>query len=130
MEEQLQELNRKFRARIGQGTVALTQANGDLANGKFPNQVANAQMADMGELAASIAHDFNNILGIVQAYAALIVSHAAKLEDVIEHAASIADTRFDFADFGNSVCRSRTGHWPVHFMGSATGALRARRIAR
>ena len=92
MEEQLQELNREFSARIGQGAVALTQANGGLARGKFPNQVANAQMADIGELAASIAHDFNNILGIVQAYAALIVSHAAKLEDVIEHAEVIKET--------------------------------------
>ena len=92
MEEQLQELNREFSARIGQGTVALTQANGGLARGKFPNQVANAHRADIGELAASIAHDFNNILGIVQAYAALIVSHAAKLEDVIEHAEVIKET--------------------------------------
>ena len=54
MEEQLQELNRKFRARIGQGTVALTQANGGL-EGVTSYQVANAHRADMGELAASIA---------------------------------------------------------------------------
>jgi two-component system, cell cycle sensor histidine kinase and response regulator CckA len=92
VEEQLQEFNREFSARIGQGTVALTRANGDLANGKFPNQVANAQMADMGELAASIAHDFNNILSIVQAYAALIVSNPTKPKDVIEHAEVIKET--------------------------------------
>ena len=92
MEEQLQELNRKFSARIGQGTVALTQANGGLASGKFPSQVGTAHMADMGELAASIAHDFNNILSIVQAYAALIVSSPTKPKDVIEHAEVIKET--------------------------------------
>ena len=92
MEEQLQELNREFSARIGQGTVALTQANGGLASGKFPSQVANAHMADMGELAASIAHDFNNILSIVQAYAALIMSSPTKPKDVIEHAEVIKET--------------------------------------
>lgn len=92
MEEQLQELNRKFSARIGQGTVALTQANGGLASGKFPSQVGTAHMADMGELAASIAHDFNNILSIVQAYAAFIVSNPAKPKDVVEHAEVIKET--------------------------------------
>lgn len=92
MEEQLQELNREFSARIGQGAVALTQANGGLASGKFPNQVGTAHMADMGELAASIAHDFNNILSIVQAYAALIVSSPTKPKDVIEHAEVIKET--------------------------------------
>ena len=49
-------------------------------------------MADMGELAASIAHDFNNILSIVQAYAALIVSSPTKPKDVIEHAEVIKET--------------------------------------
>jgi hypothetical protein len=82
VEEQLQELNREFSARIGQGAVVLTQANADLVKGKFPSQVANAHMADTGELAASIAHDFNNILSIVQAYAALIVSSPTKPKDV------------------------------------------------
>ena len=51
MEQQLRELNREVSARIGQGAVVLTQANSDLVKGKFPSQVANAHMADMGELA-------------------------------------------------------------------------------
>ena len=92
MEEQLQEHNRDSSARIGQGTVALTQANDDLVKGKFSSQVGNTQMADMGELAAGIAHDFNNILSIVQAYAALIVSSPTKPKDVIEHAEVIKET--------------------------------------
>ncbi len=93
MEEQLQELNREFRTRIGQGTVALTQPNGGLVTGKFPNQLNNAQITtDIGELAASIAHDFNNILNIVAAYAALIVSNPAEPKDVIEHAEVITET--------------------------------------
>jgi len=92
MEEQLQGLNRKFRARIGQGTVALTQANGGLVSGKFPKQVGNAHRADIRELAASIAHDFNNILSVVEAYAALIVRNPAKPKDVLEHAEVIKET--------------------------------------
>jgi len=47
MEEQLQELNREFKARIGQGRVTLTQANGGLVSGKFPKQVGNAHRADI-----------------------------------------------------------------------------------
>ncbi|HEY1236075.1 MAG TPA: ATP-binding protein [Candidatus Binatia bacterium] len=91
MEEQLRELNRKFKARSGKGTVPLTQANGGLVSGKFPNQVGNAH-TDIDELAASIAHDLNNILNVVQAYAALIVSNPANPEDVIEHAEVITET--------------------------------------
>src|ERR1041385_3617717 len=92
VEEQLQGLNRKFRARIGQRTVALAQANGGLVSGKFPNQVGNAHRADIGELAASIAHDFNNILNVVEAYAALIASNPARPKDVVEHAEVIKET--------------------------------------
>jgi len=93
VEERLQELNRKFRARIGQGTVALTQTNGGLVRGKFPDRMGNAQItANIGELAASIAHDFNNILSIVEAYAALIVSNPRKPKEVIEHAKVIRET--------------------------------------
>jgi two-component system, cell cycle sensor histidine kinase and response regulator CckA len=91
VEEQLQEVKRKFRARIGQRMVALTQANGGLVSGKFPNQAGNVHMA-IGELAASIAHDFNNILNIIEAYAALIVSNPAKPKHVIEHAEVIKET--------------------------------------
>ena len=91
MEEQLQELNRKFRAGIGPRTVALAQANGGLVSGKFPTQVGNAYRADIGELAASIAHDFNNILNVVEAYAALIVSNPSRPKDVTEHAEVIKE---------------------------------------
>jgi signal transduction histidine kinase len=124
VEEQLQELNRKFRARIGQGTAALTQANGDLADGKFPNQVAKAQMADIGELAASIAHDFNNILSIVQAYAALIVSSPTKPKDVIEHAEVIDQgNRREGRDAGTTVSRT----WPKD--GNGAGVCKYQRFA-
>jgi signal transduction histidine kinase len=92
MEEQLQGLNREFRARTGQGRVTLTQANGGLVSGKFPKQVGNAHRADIRELAASIAHDFNNILSVVEAYAALIVRNPAKPKDVLEHAEVIKET--------------------------------------
>jgi signal transduction histidine kinase len=72
--------------------VALAQANGGLVSGKFPNQVGNAHRADIGELAASIAHDFNNILNVVEAYAALIASNPARPKDVVQHAEVIKET--------------------------------------
>ena len=103
--------------------MALTQANGGLASGKFPSQVANAHMADMGELAASIAHDFNNILSIVQAYAALIVSSPTKPKDVIEHAEVIKETVEKGVMLGTTAGRA----WPKD--GNGAGVCKYQRSA-
>jgi two-component system, cell cycle sensor histidine kinase and response regulator CckA len=54
--------------------------------------MGNAHREDIGELAASIAHDFNNILNVVEAYAALIASNPARPKDVVEHAEVIKET--------------------------------------
>ena len=42
--------------------------------------------ASMGKLAARTAHDVNNILHVIEAYAALIIRHPAEPNKVVEHA--------------------------------------------
>jgi two-component system cell cycle sensor histidine kinase/response regulator CckA len=49
-------------------------------------------MARIGKLAAGIAHEFNNILNVIQAYAVLIMSHPAEPKTVIEDAGVIRAT--------------------------------------
>jgi signal transduction histidine kinase/ActR/RegA family two-component response regulator len=87
VEEQLQQLNREL-----QSTAQLTRANADLARfiekGKdFRTQLRHSEMmANIGKRAAGIAHEFNNILNVIQAYAVLIMSHPAEPKNVIEDA--------------------------------------------
>ena len=75
VEEQLQQLNLELQTRIEENTADLTRAN-----------------AGVGKLAARIAHDFNNILHVIQAYAALIMSAPAEPHNVVEHAEVIQRT--------------------------------------
>lgn len=95
MKEQLKEaLNRELTARIAQSTMALTVANTHLVSDKhFCNQVGNSEVrTDITTLTASVAHDFNNILNVIQAYAALIVNNPTESDDVIKNAEVISAT--------------------------------------
>jgi len=95
VKEQLKEpLNRELTARIAQSTAALTVTNAPLVSDKhFRNQVRNSEMrTDIVTLTASIAHDFNNILNVIQAYAALIVNNPTESDDVIKNAEVISAT--------------------------------------
>lgn len=95
MKEQLKEaLNRELTARIAQSTMALTVANTHLVSDKhFCNQVGNSEVrTDITTLTASIAHDFNNVLNVIQAYAALIVNNPTESDDVIKNAEVISAT--------------------------------------
>ena len=95
MKEQLKEpLNRELTARIAQSTAALTVTNAHLVSDKhFRNQVRNSEMrTDIVTLTASIAHDFNNILNVIQAYAALIVNNPTESDDVVKNAEMISAT--------------------------------------
>jgi signal transduction histidine kinase/ActR/RegA family two-component response regulator len=97
-EKQLQQFNRKLELRVSQRTADLTKANDDLVRsmeeGKaFHEQLRRSEMmASIGTLTASVAHDFNNILSVIQAYAALITSHPAEASSVIENAEVIRVT--------------------------------------
>jgi signal transduction histidine kinase/ActR/RegA family two-component response regulator len=85
--EEQQQLNREL-----QSTAQLTRANADLARfiekGKdLRTQLRHSEMmANIGKRAAGIAHEFNNILNVIQAYAVLIMSHPAEPKNVIEDA--------------------------------------------
>jgi signal transduction histidine kinase/ActR/RegA family two-component response regulator len=98
VEEQLQQLNRELQARISERTAELTRANADLVrfieDGKdFDRQLPHSEMTSrIGKLTAGIAHDFNNILNVIQAYAALIMSHPAEQKRVVEDAEVIRVT--------------------------------------
>jgi signal transduction histidine kinase/ActR/RegA family two-component response regulator len=93
VEEQLQQLNREL-----QSTAQLTRANADLVRfieegNDFRTQLRHSEMmARIGKLAAGIAHEFNNILNVIQAYAVLIMSHPAEPKTVIEDAEVIRAT--------------------------------------
>jgi signal transduction histidine kinase/ActR/RegA family two-component response regulator len=97
-QKQLQQFNRKLELRVSQRTADLTKANDDLVRsmeeGKaFHEQLRRSEMmASIGTLTASVAHDFNNILSVIQAYAALIMSHPAEPSSVIENAEVIRVT--------------------------------------
>ena len=75
MEEQLQQLNRELKTPIAASTAQLAKRNSDIA-----------------ELAAGIAHDFSNILNVIEAYARLIMSHPAEPNNVVEDAEMIRKT--------------------------------------
>ena len=98
VEEQLQQLNRELQARISEKTAELTKANADLVrfieDGKnFDKQLPQSEMTSrIGKLTAGVAHDFNNILNVIQAYAALIMSHPAEQQRVVEDAEVIRAT--------------------------------------
>lgn len=74
--------------------MALTVANTHLVSDKhFCNQVGNSEVrTDITTLTASIAHDFNNVLNVIQAYAALIVNNPTESDDVIKNAEVISAT--------------------------------------
>ncbi len=94
MKEQLKEpLNRELTARIAQSTAALTVTDAHLSDKHFRNPIESSEMrTDIGTVTASIAHDVNNILSIIQAYAALIVSNPAETNSVTENAEAIRAT--------------------------------------
>jgi signal transduction histidine kinase/ActR/RegA family two-component response regulator len=135
VEEQLQHLNRELQVRIAESAAELTRANADLARGKDSRkQLRQAElMTNIGTLAAGIAHDFNNILNVIQAYAALILSHPADANHVVEDAKVIratveegvalarqllavgrkAETKLDLADINDLVQRTTKSLAPM-----------------
>ena len=94
VEEQLQGLNRDFKAKISQKTAELAAANAVLLESVERDKDAGDQLRieNINLVSAGIAHDFNNILNIIQSYAMLIMRHPAQSASVIENAEVIAAT--------------------------------------
>jgi len=74
-DEKLQQLNIELQVRTADAQGKLTKAK-----------------ADIDTLAAAIAHDFNNVLSVIQAYATLIMSSSTEPNSVVEHAEVIRAT--------------------------------------
>jgi signal transduction histidine kinase/CheY-like chemotaxis protein len=75
VEDKLQQLNGELQARIVESTAKLTRRKTDVNN-----------------VAAGLAHDFNNILNVIQAYATLIMTSPTEPNNVVEHAEMIRAT--------------------------------------
>jgi signal transduction histidine kinase/CheY-like chemotaxis protein len=94
VEEQLQHLNRELRVQLAESAAQLTRANADLARGNDAGKQLrqSENMAKIGALALGIVHDFNNVLQVIQAHTALITSHAAEPNRVLQDASVIRET--------------------------------------
>ncbi|HEX5022602.1 MAG TPA: ATP-binding protein, partial [Candidatus Binatia bacterium] len=139
VEEQLQQLNRELQERIAGSTAELARANAELVkfiedDKGFRKQLQHSEItSNIGKLAAGIAHDFNNILNVIQAYAALIMSHPAEQNKVVEDAEVIratveegvalarqllaagrkTETKFDLADINHVLQRTTNSLTPM-----------------
>jgi signal transduction histidine kinase/ActR/RegA family two-component response regulator len=98
IEEQLQQLNRELKAPLAASAVELNRANPDLVkfieeSANFRTQLRHSEViATIGGLAVGLAHEFNNILNVIQANATLVMSEPADPNHVIEHAEVIRTT--------------------------------------
>ena len=139
VEEELQQLNRELQLRITETTAELVRANANLMrfieeSKDFHEQLRHSEMsASVGKLTAGVAHDFNNILSVIQLYAELIMSHPAERNKVVENAEVITatveegvavarqllaagrktETKFDLADINDVLQRTTNSLTPM-----------------
>ena len=97
-EEDLRQLIEELETRAEERTSDLVTANADLSRmleegRSLQQQLRQAQkMESIGTLAGGLAHDFINLLNIIQGYASTIIRHPADPERVIEDVQVIRET--------------------------------------
>lgn len=102
-EEDLRQLIEELKTRVEERTSDLVTANADLSRmleegRRLQEQLRQAQkMESIGTLASGLAHDFSNLLNIIQGYASTIMRHPAEPERVIEDVQVIRETVEDGA---------------------------------
>ncbi len=90
IEEARQEFSRELEKKVSERTAELEQANRALVRDieerkRLEDQLRQAhKMESIGTLVAGVAHDFNNILNIIQGYASLLKEHGANNEEIAE----------------------------------------------
>ncbi len=97
-EEEIAQLNEELEARVATRTRELQQVNAKLLHDmeerkRLEEQLLQSQkMESIGTLAGGVAHDFNNILNIIQAYASLLAPHGANGGEIADCVTVIQDT--------------------------------------
>ena len=87
-EENLKRFNEELETRVAVRTAELQTANAALwrdmeERKKLEEQLLQAQkMESIGTLAGGVAHDFNNILNIIQAYASVLTEHVDQNREI------------------------------------------------
>jgi two-component system, cell cycle sensor histidine kinase and response regulator CckA len=102
-EEGLRQLIEELETRMEKRTSDLVAANAGLSRAleegrRLQEQLRQTQkMESIGTLAGGLAHDFSNLLNIIQGYASMIMRHPADPERVIEDVQVIQETVEDGA---------------------------------
>ena len=126
VEQQLQGLNRDLIARISQKTAELATANAVLLESvegnKDPDRQRQAEQINL--VSAGIAHDFRNILNIIQSYAMLIMRHPAESASVIENAEVITTTVTEGAKLAQQLVTAGLKPEPQLELGNVNDLLR------